>query len=182
MDGELFDESALGPPGAPSDSRTRTGPPPLIGEDGVTAPQTRRPAKGRATKREQELLDLKDELIAEAVKFGATMTPVLPTTGAYMCKGSPDAMGALVDLCKESPQAIEALKTVAKMAPGVTLGRYAAGLGVCAMVDFKKIAPDSVAARSLGVTHVWVKTHPKEADEAGVYLPDPSPVTDFPEI
>jgi hypothetical protein len=183
MDGVLFDETALGPPAAPSDSRRREKEPPILFDE--TDGQIRKPSAPRGkrvSKKDQELADLKTDLTAEARKFGAMITPVLPTTGAYTFSEGPEAMAALVDLAKDNVQALAALQAVAKAMPGVKAGRFVAGLGVSAFVDFRKVKPDSVAARSLGVTEVWVKTHPKEAEESGVYIPEPSPVDSFPSI
>lgn len=183
MEGELFDEEALGPPGAPSDSRRRPKEPPVLLDEGEEAPARRnRGGSKRVSKKDQELADLKDELTSEARKFGATITPVLPTTGSYMFTEGAAAMEALVDLAKDQPKALDALRAVAKAAPGITCGRFVAGTAVSALVDFRKVAPDSVASRALGVTQVWVKTHPKEAEENGVYIPEPSPVTEFPSL
>lgn len=179
--GELFDEDALGPPGAPSDRRPRPAEPVVMLDEEVeagTSTSRQRGSGKKLTKKEQDLEDLSKELVAEARKAGAMLTPVLPTMGTYCFKESDAAMRALVDLSKDSPAAVQVLHTVAKAAPGITIGRFGAGLAISAMVDFRKVAPDAVAARALGVTEVWIKTHPKEASESGVYLPDPSPVKD----
>jgi hypothetical protein len=144
---------------------------------------TRTAGKGRGRRTKSESLnELKNLLADEAYKFGGIVSPLLPTTGAYMIAESEEAMRGIVDLAKDNPRALDALRQVAKAAPGIVVGRVVVGIGTSVLVDARKIAPDAVPARMLGVTRAWAATHEKEANERGIYVADPVPVQDFTEL
>lgn len=148
------------------------------------ATRTRRPstrAKGGRTRKSKSdsLAEITQALQTEAYKLGGMIAPLLPTTGGYMISESDDAMRGIVNLAQDNPKALEALKMVAKAAPGFTVGKFLMGAATCVMVDTRRIAPDTVPARMLGVTRIWVATHEKEAADRGVYVADPVPVEAF---
>jgi hypothetical protein len=169
----LFDETALGPPGAPSDRRAKG--PDVIDLEELLGEKPAPKGGKKPTKKETEAAELADELVSEMQQFGTMITLIAPTAGAFAFSESDEAMHALVDLAKDNPRAMDSLRMVAKASPGIKCGKFTVGLAVAALVDFGKIHPDAMPARALGVTKMWVKPHPKEAEANGIYTPEPAP-------
>lgn len=181
---ELFDEETQ--LGEPDPALVDAAPPDEPEQQEEQQTSTKRPAakkggSGRKSKADT-LAELKGMLADEAYKVGGMVSPVLPTLGGYMIAESEESVSGLVELAKDNPRALDALKQVAKLAPGVAVGRFMVGAATCVLVDMRKVDPDTVPARMLGVTRVWVATHKSEAASKGVYVADPAPIAEFEEL
>jgi hypothetical protein len=168
----------LGPEApAPRRSRRKKAAP---AQDGDDAPKTTRTAARRPTaKADKAVAEIKSDLTQGVAKLAAVVSPVLPTTSGVLVSEGTDGIDGLVELAKDNPDMLAGLAVAAKAVPFLSLGKLLAAIAFALMVDFHRAAPDSVAARGLGVTKAWVATHPQEAEESGVYLADPAPVSEF---
>ena len=99
----------------------------------------------------------------------------LPVTGMYTCQESDSFTKAVVQLAASRPEWIDALRHVADIQPGITVGRFAFGLGASVGVDRGRIDPERRVLQFLGVTAAWQALQNNgNIEEGNAYAPPPA--------
>lgn len=90
-------------------------------------------------------------------EFGAGMMMVVPVPAAYVARTDDEVIEAMVKLAGRNAKLLQAIASGGDLLAVVTVGRWVAGLGAATAVQFGRMAPDSRAAATLGITDLVVE-------------------------
>lgn len=118
---------------------------------------------------------LADDLLVPYAMLASGLGMVAPTVTAVLLSRGEKTVDAFLKIASKHPRMLAALKKASVMGPATELATTGIQVAVAAALDFGRLPVDHPLAFSLGVTELYMATHPQPVDNPVNGFPMPSP-------
>lgn len=123
----------------------------------------------RSAKTDARLDAIEESLTKELALFGKGAATFLPVFGCTLVDRSARTAKVMRNIAAKNPKVLEALEVTTKVADAIDLGEAGLALGIALLVDLKRMNPDGMMPRVLGVSQTYHDLYDEEAPTPSVF-------------